>query len=99
MTTEKTIHEGRANYQKNIESVGGKLSLFEDRIMFTPHSFNVQKEVISINLKSVTGLEMGWTKLLGLIPLLPNALVISELDKEYRFTVFDRSVWLEKIKA
>lgn len=97
VATEEVIHEGAANLQVNVETVGGKLLLLKEKLVFNPHSFNIQKHSISIKLASISAISLGWTKLFGFIPLTPNALIISEDGKIYRFTVFDRKAWLEKI--
>lgn len=39
---ESVIKEGAANLQKNIETVGGKLFLTEQRLIFEARKFNVQ---------------------------------------------------------
>ena len=92
------IYEGAANFQKNVETVGGKLFLFEDKLMFEPHAINVQKTPVVINLSLVSEISLGWTKLLGFIPLLANAIIVStNTGEHYRFTVFGRKEWINKI--
>jgi hypothetical protein len=96
---EMPIQEGSANFQRNVETVGGKLSLFDEKLVFEPHAVNVQKEGVIIQLASISKVDMGWTKFLGFIPLLPNALIISSGNKCYRFTVFNRKAWVENINS
>jgi len=94
------IYEGAANLQKNIETVGGKLKLYSDKLVFEPHAINVQREPVSILLSSVLEIHLGWTKLFGFIPILPNSMIVLTTDnKSYRFTVFRRKEWADKIKS
>ena len=90
------IHEGPANLQSGIETVGGKLLLYEDRVEFVPHFVNMQRTATSIPLSSLLGISFGWTKFLDLIPLLPNALLLHTEGELYRLSVFDRKEWQEK---
>jgi hypothetical protein len=99
MTEEKVLFEGAASFQKNVETIGGKLKLFKDKLVFIPHTFNVQKEAISVDLKSINKLSASWTKFLGVVPIFPNAILIADANKDYRFTVFSRDTWIEKING
>ena len=93
-----SLFESAANLQKNVETVGGKLQLFSDKLIFQPHKVNIQREPITITLSDITDTYLGWTKLFGIIPLLPNAIVITTNEnKLFRFTVFHRNEWLSKI--
>ena len=97
---QNTLFESKANLQKNIETVGGKLLLFKQHLEFRPHSFNVQREPLSIALASILEIESGWTKLFGFIPIFPNAIILfTKNEKQYRFTVSQRNIWISKIKA
>lgn len=96
--SEDVVYEGAANLQKKLETVGGRLILFTDRLVFEPHSLNVQKQQISIQLESISKIESGWTKLFGFIPLIPNALIISDGNQHHRVTVFNRKLWIKRIQ-
>ncbi len=99
VTAKDPVFEGSANFQNNVETVGGNLRLYKDRLLFETHVLNVQKKSILIKLSSISEIYLGWTKFLGIIPLIPNAIIISTNDnKLYRFTVFHRKEWLLKIK-
>jgi hypothetical protein len=97
---EKIIKEGAANLQKNIETVGGKLYLTNQRLVFEAHSFNVQSGTSELALSNVQSLRPCWTKFLGFIPLLPNSLAVySKQGDEYRFVLFGRHAWAAAIDA
>jgi len=99
VATKAPVYEGAANFQKNVETVGGKLLLYQDALVFEPHILNVQKKSVLIALPSVSKIKLGWTKLLGFIPILPNAIIVyTDENKLYRFTVFHRKEWLRKIE-
>lgn len=97
MENESVIKEGKANRQRNVESAGGKLYLTNQRLVFEGHGFNSQGTSISIDFKDCMFVTKGWTKFLGLIPLFPNAIVLSMKDgKSHRFSVFGRKKWVAK---
>lgn len=94
------IKEGAANLQKNIENVGGKLFLTEQRLIFEARKFNVQGGAIEIELSIVQSSRPCWTRFLGLIPLFPNSLAVyTKQGKEYRFALFGRHAWAAAIEA
>lgn len=97
---EEIIKNGAANLQKNIETVGGKLYLTNQRIIFESHNFNIQGGTNEIELSSIQSINKCWTKFLGIIPLLPNSLaVLTKQGTEYRFVLFGRDVWKAAIEA
>ena len=97
---ETIVKEGRANLQRGIETVGGKLYLSPRRLIFESHRLNVQTGATSILLDDVAGLSKCWTKFLNLIPLLPNSIAVTSRDgRQYRFVVPDRTGWIDAIKA
>lgn len=97
---EKIIKQGAANLQKNIETVGGKLYLTNQRLVFEAHSINIQGGTSEIALSNVQSLRPCWTKFLGLIPLLPNSLAVyNKQGEEYRFVLFGRHAWAAAIDA
>lgn len=100
MDGESIIQEGAANIQKGIESVGGRLFLTNQRLIFEAHKFNVQGGCTTVQLSSVETLEKCWTKFLGFFPLFPNSLAVTTADgKEYRFVVSSRNEWEANIDA
>jgi len=51
-----------------------------------------------IPLSTITGTRKSWTKLLNLIPVMPNSLAIATNDgKEYNFVLFERQKWSDAI--
>ena len=98
--SEKNIKHGSANLQKNIETVGGKLSLTNERLIFVAYQINVQNASIEIELSNIQSSEKCWTKFLGLIPIMPNSLAVyTKEGKEYRFVLFGRAAWSAAIEA
>lgn len=73
---EQIIKNGAANLQKNIETVGGKLYLTNQRLVFESHKFNVQSGETEVELSNIQSLEKCWTKFLGFVPLFPNSLAV-----------------------
>ena len=80
--------------------VGGRLFLTNQRLLFEAHRVNVQREPLDVRLASIRGVAGGWTKFLGFIPLVPNALIVT-LDRgdPVRFTVWGRAAWMAAIEA
>lgn len=97
LQNERLIKKGGANLQRGLETVGGNLYLTNIHLIHEPHSFNLQTEPAVIGLSAVKSIRPDWTKLLGVIPAFPNALVITTEEREYRITVFNREKWLESI--
>lgn len=95
---ERIIKEGGANLQKNIETVGGKLYLTNLRLIWESHALNIQTGTVEILLPEIVTLEGGWTKLLGLIPLIPNAIIIYTKVHNYRITLFGKKDWINRIQ-
>ena len=97
---EQVIKEGSASLQKNIETVGGRLRLTNQRLLFEAHRFNVQRGVTEIELPNIQASRPCWTKFLGLLPLFPNSLaVFTQQGREYRFILFGRHVWAAAIEV
>jgi len=99
-SNENIIRQGAANLQKNIEPVKGKLYLTETKLVFEAHGLNIQRGTTSINLKDIATTEKGWSKLLGIVPVVPNALKITMKDgKVYRFTCYWPSRWKDAVEG
>jgi len=97
---EVIIKEGAANLQKGIETVGGKLRLTNQRLLFKAHKLNVLGGTTEIELTDIKSSHVCWTKLFGLIPFVPNSLAVLTNDgNEYRFVLFDRKAWVAAIDA
>jgi hypothetical protein len=97
---EQLIKNGAANLQKGMETVGGKLYLTDQRIVFEAHKINIQGGTTEIELSDIQSSEKCWTKFLGFIPLMPNSLAVyTKSGKEYRFVLFGRGAWAAEIEA
>ena len=97
---EKTLKEGAANMQRGLETVGGRLYLTNQRLIFEAHAVNIQTGTSSIPRTSIIGARKCWTKLLNLIPLFPNSIAVSTQEgKEYRFVAFGRQAWIDALES
>jgi len=97
---EQIIKQGAANLQKGLETVGGKLYLTNQRLVFEAHKINIQGGITEINLSEIQSSEKCWTKYLGYIPLIPNSLAVyTKEGKEYRFVLSGRGTWAAAIEA
>ena len=59
---EKIVKDGSANLQKNIETVGGKLFLTNQRLVFEADKTNVQRGTTEVELSSIQSLRTRWTR-------------------------------------
>jgi len=97
---ETIVKVGIANHQRGAESVGGKLYLTTQRLVFESHDFNIQTGSTVIDLRDVARVEPAWTKFLNLIPLMPNSIkVITKAGQEHSFVVFGRDKWIRTIEG
>lgn len=90
---ETITKSGVANLQRGVETVGGKLYLTNQRLVFESHAFNIQTGATIIPLSEVTETTPCWTKFLNLVPLAPNSLAIFTASEEQRFVLFGRKTW------
>ena len=97
---EQIIKDGSANLQKNIEAVGGKLYLTNQRLVFESHKLNAQSGMVELEISNIQSSRACWTMFLGIIPIFPNSLaVFTKQGKEYRFVLFGRHGWAAAISA
>ena len=98
-SNEKILKSGSANLQKNIETVGGKIHLTNERIVFESNKFNVQSGMTEIKISNIKSVNYCWTKFLGIIPLMPNSLSVLTKDlKTFQFVLMKRSEWKDAIE-
>jgi hypothetical protein len=91
---EQVVKQGAANLQKNVETVGGKLYLTNERLIFEAHRINVQGGVTQIELEDVKSTLRCWTRFLGFLPVFPNSLAVqTRQGKDYRFVLLGRHAW------
>jgi hypothetical protein len=95
---ETVLRDSRANLQRGIESVGGRLHLTNQRLIFESHRINVQRGATEIPLGEVTGVDRAWTKFLGVLPLAPNSIAVSSAAGEHRLVLPKRDEWLAAIE-
>ena len=63
---ETLIKDGAANLQRGIETVGGRVHLTSQRLVFESHAINVQTGITIIPLESITGVDpVRWTPALS----------------------------------
>ena len=97
--SETLLKESAANLQRGKETVGGRLFLTSERLVFMAHKFNIQRGTTEIAIGEIIDTEPRWTKFLGLVPLFPNSLAIRTRDgTEFSFVLAGRSVWADVIK-
>jgi hypothetical protein len=80
LPNERTIREGRANLQRGIENVGGKLYLTSHRLIFEAHVLNTQRGPTGLSLDQISRVATCWTRFLGVVPIAPNSLAVSMRD-------------------
>jgi hypothetical protein len=97
---EDIVRQGAANLQRNLEPVSGNLYLTKTQLIFEAEGLNLQRCPAALNLSDVVKVETGWSKLLGLVPALPNALKITMKDGQvYRYTCFKSWQWAAAVTA
>ncbi|CAN5588822.1 hypothetical protein BH20ACT18_BH20ACT18_12170 [soil metagenome] len=95
---ESLVKESRANLQRGVETVGGRLFLTTRRLLFESHKLNVQTGTTVIDLRTITGVTKGWTKFLNVLPLAPNTIVVTTSDgAEHRVVCSKRGDWMTAI--
>lgn len=96
---EKIVKEGFANIMRGIEAVGGKLFLTNFRLIFEPHPINFQTELEITNINDIKKINMIWTRVFGILPLVPNSFELElQNDNKLRFVVNGRRKWIKAIE-
>lgn len=97
---ERLLREGFANLQRGAETVGGKLFLTDQRLLFQSHSLNFRTGPTDIPVREIRGVRLCWTRFLNLVPIFPNSLAVQASGgAEYRFVLFGRTGWAIAINA
>jgi hypothetical protein len=95
---ETLIREGGASLQRGVEVVGGRLFLTNQRLLFEPHAITFQRDAVETPLSDIEALVPLWTKLFGLLPIVPNVVGLKTFSgADLEFLVFSRKAWLEAI--
>ncbi|WP_394205145.1 hypothetical protein [Shewanella waksmanii] len=78
--------------------LNGDLQLTDQRLILQLHSHANPRQVIEVHLASIAQLEKGWTKILGIIPIMHNALIVHRHDdKPLNLSVAQVDDWLTAI--
>ena len=95
---EVLIKHSRANIQRGLESVGGKLYLTNRRLIFLNHKINIEKGESQIPLAEISSIDLCWTKFLNRIPVFPNSLLVrTKAGEELKFVLPNRKAWKSEI--
>ncbi len=82
----KIIFEKPANLVRGIESVGGKLTVTDQKLLFKSHAMNIQKGSTEILFSDIQSIRKRNT--LGFVP---NGMsVVTKNKEEYKFVVWNR---------
>ncbi len=94
---EEVIRRGRANLQRGMETVGGRLILTNQRLVFESHKLNLQRGETDLDLADIEEVSECWTKLFGIIPLVQNSVSVKTSNHELKFVLDDRQEWIDAI--
>lgn len=95
---ESLVRHGRANMQRGAETVGGTLYLTTERLVFVGHAFNVRSGPSEVPLALIAEVGTARTKLLGVIPLMPNSIAVTLREGTVQsFVVTGRAAWIDAI--
>ncbi|OQA51978.1 MAG: hypothetical protein BWY44_00798 [Candidatus Omnitrophica bacterium ADurb.Bin292] len=93
------IKQGAASLQEDIEHITGRLYLTGTKLVFESSGLNFRGGSTTIPLENIANADKGWSKLLGIVPAVPNALKITLKDgKVYRFTCWWPSRWKNAVE-
>ena len=90
---EEVFFRSQANHIRGIEAVGGWLLLTDQRLVFRPHRWNIQKAEWSVPLPELIRMEPRRT--MGIVP---NGMRAVTASGEERFVVEDRMSWLREVE-
>jgi hypothetical protein len=77
-----------------IETTGGKLYLFNDKLQFKSHKFNIQNNQLIINLFEID--KVGFFNIYGFVPT--GLRITTKSGKIEKFVVSDRKKWKAEIE-
>jgi predicted NAD/FAD-binding protein len=92
-TVGDAIYEGAANHFMGVESVGGRLYLTADALIFVSHAANIQVHRLTIPIRDIRNVKAVPT--LGIVP--NGILVETYSGKAERFVVNKRETWITEI--
>lgn len=95
---ESLVRSGSGNMQRGAETAGGKLYLTTERLVFIAHSFNLRSGPSEVPLALIAEVSTAWTKLFGVLPLVPNSISVTLRDGTvHSFVVTGRTAWVSAI--
>ena len=97
---ENVLKKGPANLWKGFEAVGGMLYLTDKgRLVHVPHSVNIQRSIVEVQVSNIADVQTGWTRFLG-IPIAKNGLFVKQSQgQNFKYVVFDKKSWQESINS
>jgi len=86
MSEEQILADVGANMFRGIEAVGGRMKITDRRILFEPHSFNLQPQPADIPLDQVAEVRKRNT-----LFVVPNGILVRlKSGVQYKFVVWGR---------
>jgi len=90
---EQVLDDRGANLFRGLEGVGGRLKTTNQRLIFEPHLFNIQKQTLEVPLNQI--LEVKPRNTWGIVP---NGVLIKMISgQEYKLVVWNRKKLIELI--
>lgn len=90
---ETEIHSGEANLFRHGITVGGKLFLTDQRLIFLPHKLNLSQKEELIDLGDINTMEE-----INSLDWLNNTLIIKlKNNTEFKFLLYNSDVWVAEI--
>ena len=84
-----------ANYYRGIESVGGKIYFYEDRLVFKSHAINIQRGETEIKYKDISEVKKRMTMF-----IIPNGMGITTKDGfRHKFVLYGRDKVIEFLNS
>ena len=96
----EVLFEGAAALERGAEQVDGMLSVTREAVVFTPGSLRTRSLATDIPLEEVERAVPASSRLLGLLPVWPNAIKLRTRRGIFRFIVdrADRDLWVREIE-
>lgn len=83
---EQILADRSINLFRGLEAVGGRLIITNQRLLFQPHAFNIQKQNLEIPLNQIK--EVRPRNTMGIVP--NGILVTLDTGQEYKLVVWKR---------
>lgn len=91
--TKQEVLNVPANLFRGLEAVGGRMKITEKEIVFTPHSINLNRNELTINMSDITDVGKRNTYY-----IVPNGLrIVVKSGEEYKFVVNNRNKLIKRI--